>query len=262
MGRLHDRNDDRPLAQSLSGMSPKWWHELLDRWLAGEAAGALAIEYGVRPTSIHRNACVLGKRKKDRPDAVRLAKGPAPAVAEAQADESVRMTCGALALVIDRRDPGATCEAVLDSVSDAIAEGRIADGRGLVTLGKGVLDLMERGSRRSRLRWIGEPPAEEVEAVAAPVVQRTAQRAPDTLPGGGDWATWLFLGGRGAGKTLAGAMWLSDRAMEGAAGQDGGGRLAVIGPTRFRRPSDVAATGALHRLPRPVQTGSMPTPTS
>ena len=195
-------------------MSPKRWHELLDRWLAGEATAALAAEYGVRPTSIHRNACELKMRKKDRADAVRLAKGPAPAVAEARADGSVRMTCGALALIVDRRDPGATREAVLDSVSDAIAEGRIADGRGLVTLGKGVLDLMEPGWRRAKLRWIGEPAGDEAdEVVSAPVVLRAAQRAPE-----GPWATWLFLGGRGAGKTLAGAMWLSDRAMEAVGG--------------------------------------------
>ena len=33
-----------------------------------------------------------------------------------------------------------------------------------------------------------------------------AQRAPE-----GDWLTWLFLGGRGAGKTRAGAEWLRAR---------------------------------------------------
>ena len=208
-------------------MSPKAWHDLLDRWLAGEPIGALAAEYGVRPTTIHRNACVLEMRKKDRADAVRLAKGPAPAVAEIQADGSVRMSCRDLALVFDRRDPDAAREAVLDSVSDAIAEKRWADGRGLMTLGKGVLDLMERGWRKPKVRWIGAPPEDEAQEVAlAPVELRTAQRAPDKLPDGGDWATWLFLGGRGAGKTLAGAMWLSDRAMEAS-----GGRLALIGPT-------------------------------
>ncbi|WP_425542032.1 terminase large subunit domain-containing protein, partial [Brevundimonas lenta] len=48
------------------------------------------------------------------------------------------------------------------------------------------------------------------------------QRAP-----AGDWRTWVFLGGRGAGKTLAGAMWLADQAEALGAG----GRLALIGPT-------------------------------
>jgi phage terminase large subunit-like protein len=46
-----------------------------------------------------------------------------------------------------------------------------------------------------------------------------AQKTP-----GGDWTTWLFLGGRGAGKTRAGAEWLTRRASPKA-------RLALIGPT-------------------------------
>ena len=44
-------------------------------------------------------------------------------------------------------------------------------------------------------------------------------------PPSGDWRTWLFLGGRGSGKTFAGARWLVDRA------QASGARLALIGPT-------------------------------
>ena len=38
------------------------------------------------------------------------------------------------------------------------------------------------------------------------------------------WATWLFLGGRGAGKTFAGAAWMIEQA-------EVGGRLALVGPT-------------------------------
>lgn len=34
---------------------------------------------------------------------------------------------------------------------------------------------------------------------------RREQRPPD-----GDWRIWLFLGGRGAGKTRAGAEWIAD----------------------------------------------------
>lgn len=44
------------------------------------------------------------------------------------------------------------------------------------------------------------------------------------LPPPGDWSSWLFLGGRGAGKTRAGAEWLSSRAVRGA-------RLALVGPS-------------------------------
>jgi len=51
---------------------------------------------------------------------------------------------------------------------------------------------------------------------------------PDQLPPDdplqGPWRTWLLLGGRGAGKTRAGAEWLS-------AGAEKGQRLALVGPS-------------------------------
>ena len=50
---------------------------------------------------------------------------------------------------------------------------------------------------------------------------RAAQRPPR-----GDWRTWLFIGGRGAGKTRAGAEWARFAALCG-----GCRRIALIGPT-------------------------------
>jgi phage terminase large subunit-like protein len=44
------------------------------------------------------------------------------------------------------------------------------------------------------------------------------------VPPQGEWATWLFLGGRGAGKTRAGAEWLTMQALKGR-------RVALVGPT-------------------------------
>jgi phage terminase large subunit-like protein len=41
----------------------------------------------------------------------------------------------------------------------------------------------------------------------------------------GNWRTWLFQGGRGAGKTRAGAEWVRWRAISGA------GRIALVAPT-------------------------------
>ncbi len=49
---------------------------------------------------------------------------------------------------------------------------------------------------------------------------RANQIAPE-----GDWQTWLFLAGRGAGKTRAGAEWIRARV------RAGGNRLALIAPT-------------------------------
>lgn len=45
-------------------------------------------------------------------------------------------------------------------------------------------------------------------------------------PPAGDWRTWVFMGGRGAGKTRAGAEWVSEIARRGYAR-----RIALIGPT-------------------------------
>ena len=47
---------------------------------------------------------------------------------------------------------------------------------------------------------------------------------PGQLPEHDGWSTWLFLGGRGAGKTRAGAEWLSALAPFG-------GRFALVGPS-------------------------------
>ena len=49
---------------------------------------------------------------------------------------------------------------------------------------------------------------------------------PEQLPPPGNWSTWLYLGGRGAGKTRAGAEWT--RALAEAAGVP---RIALVGPT-------------------------------
>lgn len=47
----------------------------------------------------------------------------------------------------------------------------------------------------------------------------------EQLPPAGDWRTWIFLGGRGAGKTRAGAEWLRDKALAGPC------RVAIAGAT-------------------------------
>lgn len=54
------------------------------------------------------------------------------------------------------------------------------------------------------------------------------------LPPQGDWRVWLLLGGRGAGKTRAGAEWL--RAAVNAAARHGRGgelRIALVGETQM-----------------------------
>lgn len=49
---------------------------------------------------------------------------------------------------------------------------------------------------------------------------------PAQTPPEGDWRAWLFLGGRGAGKTWAGARWINE-----LVGARRAGRIALVGPT-------------------------------
>jgi phage terminase large subunit-like protein len=52
------------------------------------------------------------------------------------------------------------------------------------------------------------------------------QRPPALANSGADWTTWLLLGGRGAGKTRAGAEWVRAQAAS-----DPSARIALIGET-------------------------------
>jgi phage terminase large subunit-like protein len=63
------------------------------------------------------------------------------------------------------------------------------------------------------------------------------------LPPEGAWLTWLFLGGRGAGKTQAGAEWIAEQAESHP-----GGRFALIAPTDhdLREVMIEGASGLLH----------------
>jgi hypothetical protein len=56
------------------------------------------------------------------------------------------------------------------------------------------------------------------------------QRPPERANGGEAWTTWLILGGRGAGKTRAGAEWV-----RGIALSDPKARIALIAETEDTR---------------------------
>jgi phage terminase large subunit-like protein len=55
---------------------------------------------------------------------------------------------------------------------------------------------------------------------------------PDQLPPDGDWLVWLMIGGRGAGKTRAGAEWVRGRALgRWPFAETPVGRIALVGET-------------------------------
>lgn len=69
------------------------------------------------------------------------------------------------------------------------------------------------------------------------------QARPEQLPDDGDWSTWLYLAGRGAGKTRTAAEWLAWQAV-----RNPNTRWAVIAPT-FGDVRDVCAEGESGLIP-------------
>jgi phage terminase large subunit-like protein len=61
---------------------------------------------------------------------------------------------------------------------------------------------------------------------------RDDQLPPLHAPNGKPWRTWLFLGGRGSGKTRAGAEWVRAIALGLWPGEAAATRIALVGPTQ------------------------------
>ena len=190
-----------------SGMTPDAWDELLGRQQAGEAISALAVEYGLSDGTIRRKIEDAGL--------------PPPSRARTTArDAEARVA--ATRFDYDKADLPATEASLSGQMTRAADEGRTTDFLGLA-----------RSLLMSRRVAAREPGADGGEAgfdgrgvdwvrLGLEPELREMQKSP-----AGEWSSWLFLGGRGAGKTLAGARWLADEAIR----LGDGGRLALIGPT-------------------------------
>ena len=86
---------------------------------------------------------------------------------------------------------------------------------------------------------------------------------PDQLPPAGNWTTWLLLGGRGAGKTRAGAEWIRMRVRE----QDPslaarhialiGETLAAVRAVMVEGPSGILSVSPEHERPRFISSRNM-----
>ena len=87
-------------------------------------------------------------------------------------------------------------------------------------------DIWEAGSKQRVQDWKAAdyPPDPEIRKLVEEFPFLLTCRDAQTPPAG-DWRTWLFQGGRGAGKTRAGAEWVRWLAIGRA------GRIALIGPT-------------------------------
>ncbi len=94
---------------------------------------------------------------------------------------------------------------------------------------------------RSGAAWLACAPPETVETFLSGLSEGALLALPylfefwaleHQLPPEGDWRTWVIMGGRGAGKTRAGAEWVRSQ-VEGAAPLDTGRarRVALVGET-------------------------------
>lgn len=72
---------------------------------------------------------------------------------------------------------------------------------------------------------------------------------PDQLPPGGDWTVWLLLGGRGAGKTRAGAEWIRRQARAPIRIALVGETLADVRDVMVEGPSGLLAIAPPHERP-------------
>lgn len=244
---------DHVFPQSRSGMTPARWRELLARRNAGETSAVLEAEYGVTTGAIGCAAQRYGLRKMDTPGAVYQPRGPAAGAYNYGRGEP------ALTIEIDWSDPVGTVRELHADVLKRLSDGDEPEAARLwrwsqrtrVMAGVGAADLRALWKRRATspggYRPSGylspqTPGGPEGGQGAGALVLREAQTPPR-----GDWSTWLFLGGRGAGKTLAGASWIADMAERLGAG----GRLALIGPTLHDvREVMIAGPSGVMSLPR------------
>ncbi len=126
---------------------------------------------------------------------------------------------------------------------------------------RGTLSL--RSVRNLSAAWLASLPAHRRRALLTRLTEREVSHLAgpgswwfwardDQLPPPGDWQVWVFLGGRGAGKTRAGAEWLRAQMVSGCE------RAALVGPTQgdvrevmVDGPSGLIAI-ARHKDERPV----------
>jgi hypothetical protein len=218
--------------------SPDEWAAIRGEW-----------EDGASLSELHRRHAVGVSTISNRRDKEQWRRRPSPAVRDSHGEiDPVRIAEAALSRAADALAQGRGGEA-LTLIKAADAVGQFADfvarlkaasaptwtlrDGGPVAGARLVSRRLDwrtlRAERTAVWRALGEPADSAgdgaVEAALAAhwsgwlALSHPAQRPPE-----GAWRTWLFLGGRGAGKTRAGAQWLSSQARDGA-------RLAMVGPT-------------------------------
>ncbi|MDK2748110.1 MAG: terminase family protein [Brevundimonas sp.] len=272
--RIGDLPADHPARRSIPVLErPDDWRHPNSKLTAGQWREVFALvdrgatyrdieaRFPVRASNVASMAGKLGLQKRQRA----LAEGE-PLLGNGSPDPE-GATWG---VIVDPADPEGTRAAFWRLIQRAAEEGRFAV-MGRILMAK---EQVERVFDRERVRagasipggyrpagaflpggyrpagylspqtpgLVGDEPCN-----AGGLVLREAQKPPE-----GAWSTWLFLGGRGAGKTLAGASWIADMAER----LGPGGRLALIGPTLHDvREVMIAGPSGVMSLPRWTEIG-------
>ncbi len=106
-----------------------------------------------------------------------------------------------------------TCRTSATSWPSALSSSEIAEARGFLEELRGPTPAQELARRRSP------------EGTCEIYFDWNLWALDKQRPPEGDWTTWLLLGGRGAGKTRAGAEWVRSLAAQGI------GPIALVGMT-------------------------------
>jgi phage terminase large subunit-like protein len=175
-----------------TGTTTEAWAAIFERFKAGERISALAREYDLSFSAVSTRLQTAGVTRADHPrprrKATVVAAAPPP-LAGAEPPPA-----GAALVLPEGADARATARALADYSRALTRQGELREAADALRL-----------ARLHRLTEDGVAAANDDRApLPAPPVLRGAQTPPE-----GDWRTWLFLGGRGAGKTLAGAAWLA-----------------------------------------------------
>jgi phage terminase large subunit-like protein len=227
------------------------WAELLAAYRVGETAPMLARRFGVSAPRIYLRVGSNGKRARSR-TRTQAAGGHHQMQTLVRSMTDALATLGSGLMLLGRQ--ALTASGVSEQAS-VRGDGKLAIRRHLspavwlaarrdyeegdFTAGEignryGVAEKTV-ANRAARDQWsktvkVAPPPLlppddpAQVDALgdsAWAVIAHEAQRPPE-----GAWSTWLFQGGRGAGKTRAGAEWLAARAEATP-----NGRFALVAPT-------------------------------
>ncbi|MFC5344871.1 terminase large subunit domain-containing protein [Brevundimonas staleyi] len=270
--------EDHVFCQSHSGMTPARWRGLVERRNAGETDEALAEEFGVSVGRIADVASELGMRKCETPGAVFRPRGPGVGTGD------YRRRIEVVKIEMDWKKPAGSVHdydlKIVETLNagDEVEASRMWKWRGRMGQMGGVTRAEIRqvispspfgggwsqrsGDRVGAARLNGDGPCVDRLALPTPSLRDDPPQGegeasglvlrPEQQPPEGAWATWLFLGGRGAGKTLAGASWIADQA-------ESVGRLALIGPTLHdAREVMIGGPSGILALPRWRERGAWP----